>query len=203
MSQFELLNRLLQQEPTQVYAWIQDAWEGSEKVPEGFNWLGLAEVATSNATSERGAVSSRLNLDWAKVAISIYHYLIGAANPKTLASLEDSMMHLKAYCIEKCGVVANDPVLDIDQIVQWFFHNLELSPEEVKKKIESWRELIRTPSWNKVIASPDWKGLSVEDMRELRRIKNKLSVLKSLSACNLLPPKQEVHEWLALYEQLP
>ena len=71
--------------------------------------------------------SLRYDLNWAKVAIVVYDYLINKADPARRDSLEHSVMMLRAYLIVKLGVVPHDPVLNIGHIVQWFFQNLRLS----------------------------------------------------------------------------
>ncbi len=45
--------------------------------------------------------------------------------------------------------------------------------------------------------------LSIESIRELRRIKNRLSALKSLSDAGKLPLNQELKNWIDLREKLP
>lgn len=185
MSHPGLLNHVIQQEGAQAYAWLQSVWEGRQKVPEDFNWLGLAKGAAFNATSQCVLTSSPPDLDWAKVAVEVYEYLIGKADPSRRNSLEYSLMHLRAFCIVRLGVVAHDPLLDVDQLVQWFFRDLKLGPEQAAQKAASWRDL------------------PIDEIRALRQIKNKLSAMKGLYENNMLPPNQELPLWLSLREKLP
>ena len=198
----ELLNWLLQQDASQVYTWIHSVWEGSQKIPEGFNWPALASGSALRAKVGSGS-SSQPDLTWGEVAISIYHYLASEADPAQRVSFEDEAMYLRADLILKLGTVAYHPILDVDQIVQWFFQSLKVSFDEAEKKTLSWKELIRNPSWRELLQSTSWTGVSLEDIRELRRIKNRLSRLQRLSDKHLLPPNQELDRWLAIRTKLP
>jgi hypothetical protein len=174
-----------EQDPKQVLMWVNTIVEGRQEVPEYFNWLGLAQLSANQARSRDDAVSSIPDLDWAKVAIVVYDYLINKADPARRDSLEHSVMMLRAYLIVKLGVVPHDPVLDIEHIVQWFFQNLRLSLAEAARRSASWKELKR------------------EEILELRQIKNRLAVIRSLAEHNLLSHHPELQPWLALREKLP
>ncbi|MEH2115832.1 hypothetical protein [Nostoc sp.] len=43
------LRVLLQQDAEHIQTWLRMVWAKQQQVPEKFNWLGLAEVSTSNA----------------------------------------------------------------------------------------------------------------------------------------------------------
>ncbi len=170
-------NRLLQ--------WVQSVRAGLKQVPHDFNWSGLAEAAALRARYGNDQTSSQPDLEWAKVAILIYSYLMDEVDSPNRASLEHSEMSLKAYLTGKLGAVPNDPILDVDQIIQWFFENLHISLDEAEKKASSWRKLAK------------------EEILELQQIKNRLAIIKTLADSNLLPPNQELSAWLALREKLP
>lgn len=179
------LDTLLQQSPAQLYQWVQAIREGLEQVPQDFNWLGLAEAAALRARFGDDQTSSQPDLEWAKVAILIYNQIISEATPVYRASLERSVMSLKAYLIDKLGIVPDDPILDVNQIVQWFFEKLHISLKEAEEKAALWQSLAK------------------EEILELRQIKNRLAIIKTLAESNLLPPNQELSAWLALREKLP
>jgi hypothetical protein len=42
-------NMLLHQSPSEVLNWMQSAWSNPQEIPEGFNWLGVAEGAGTKA----------------------------------------------------------------------------------------------------------------------------------------------------------
>jgi hypothetical protein len=197
-----LLNWLLRQDPSQVHTWIHSVWEGSQKIPEGFNWPALASGSALRAKVGSGS-SSQPDLAWGEVAISIYTYMTCEADPAQRASFEDEAMYLRADLILKLGTVADDPILNVDQLVHWFFQSLTVSFDEAERKTISWKEFIRNPSWRELLLSTSWTGVSLEDIRELRRIKNRLSRLQRLSEQHLLPPNQELDRWLAIRTKLP
>ena len=186
MSLQDLSNFLLQQPADQAYEWVHNALTGVQNVPEGFNWLGLAEVASSRARG-RGGSDDSPNLMWARTAIEIYEYLIGKTKNKhsTSLSYEQSMMLLRAFCIVKLGSVPGDPILDVNDIIQWFFQNKEMSFDKAQEK-----------AWN-------WRERPLEEIRNLRYIKNRLSVLKYLFRNYPLETSRELDDWLALWDKLP
>jgi hypothetical protein len=174
----QLLSNLLQQPPTQVQNWIRSVWIGQQRAPEKFNWLGLADAAALRARSQQ-------DLSWAKVASMLYERLADEADLSGREKYIESAMQLKAYMITKIGPVPGDSVLDINQILHWFFENLKFSPEEATQK------------------STVWKTLSIEDIRELRLLKNRLSVLTLLVNSGKIKPNQELSAWLLLRNKLP
>jgi len=181
----ELLHFLLQQSADQTFEWIQNAWRDTQLVPKDFNWLGLAEVAAFQA--RRGnEFSTRLpDLVWAKIAIAIYEYLIEKTGRAHKQSFELSIMSLRAHCIIALGSVPDDPILDVNRIVQWFFQNVEMTLDEAREKAANWKER------------------PLEEIRELRYIKNRLSIIKPLFLKESLECNQELSDWLELQEDLP
>jgi hypothetical protein len=183
----DVSNFLLQQPADQAYEWVHNALNDAQNVSQSLNWwLGLAEVASFRARG-RSASDDSPNLPWAKIAIETYEYLIGKTKNKHGASLpyEQSMMLLRTYCIVKLGSVPGDPILDVNDIIQWFFQKKEMSFDEAQERAQDWR-----------------KG-SLEEIRNLRYVKNRLSVIKYLVQNYPLETNKELDDWLALWEKLP
>lgn len=176
------LNKLLQQDASQVLTWVKYILTGKLPTPENFNWLGLAEAAAFRASYEKRKEDS---LQWAEVAISIYEYLMKDADLTGRNSFVYSLMNLRANMIMRYGAVSQDRVLDVKQVIDLFFCDINISYTEAATK------------------AAVWKNLSIENIRELRRIKNRLSALKSLSDAGKLPLNQELKSWLDLREKLP
>jgi len=151
------------------------------KVPNAFNWLGLAETVTLNAHTTHDAIS----LEWARVADAIYNYLNNRSTPAKRDSLMVAQMNLRVAMIRKFGVVPGDPILDADQVVQWFLHGQRMSLEEADQKAASWQQL------------------PTKDIRELRAIKNRISVIKTLIESGQVKPDQRLNDWLVLWNKLP
>ncbi len=174
----ELLNSLRHEPPTYIEEWLKRVWSGQESVPESFNWLGLAESAATYARSQK-------DVEWAKVAILVYEWL---ANGNRLASLNryiNSAMMLRASMIDKKGAVPGDFVLDMNQIVHWFYESLPFSYEEAERKASVWRTL------------------DIQEIQALRGIKNRMRILVELVKSGRLQPDQELSSWLSLRDKLP
>lgn len=69
---------LLHQKPEDIREWIQGSMDSSMLTPENFNWLGLAQGATSKAESLAGSKPEFLvqAIQWARVGVMIYEYLL-------------------------------------------------------------------------------------------------------------------------------
>ena len=173
----QLLNSLVTESPGNVLTWINKVHKGL-KVPEDFNWLGLAEVSSHHARSKN-------NIEWAKIGVDLYEHLAKTANCREKYALLLSAMHLRAFFILKRGAVPKDPILDIEILVQWFVTSVNISLNEAEKK------------------AGNWKNLSIEKIRELRDIKNQLAIFKELASKGLVNSYPEITRWLALRPMLP
>src|SRR5258706_2969898 len=67
----QLCNWLLEQDPSLVLQWLYEVWEGARQAPEGFNWLGLAEISAGLANHKNNTLPSLPDLDWARVAVLV------------------------------------------------------------------------------------------------------------------------------------
>lgn len=172
------LQELLQQSPVEVLNWLHDVEKGHQQVPLNFNWLGLAEAASFEARLHK-------NLTWAEVAIAVYQRLISNTTTVDKAGLISSMMHLKAFMITQLGVVHNNTILDPDYIVQWFFDSLPYTYEQTKQK------------------ASHWKMLTVQDIKALKLLKSRLSIISSLVDNHKIHPDTELQAWLSLQKDLP
>lgn len=173
-------NVLLHQSPGEVLNWIQSAWSDPRVIPEGFNWLGVAEVASTKA-------NLNADLGWAEVAIRIYEWLASSANDESIRHSDlSSAMSLRASMInKKHQTIPNHIVLDSKSIVYWFYSKLNMRYDEVVCKIENWR------------------ALPLDQIRTFKRIKNRLSILKSLIANGYIQSDENLQAWLELYPKLP
>lgn len=174
-----LLNELLQQDAASVKAWLKQTELDLLKLPEEFNWLGLAEAAAFEAQSAS-------DITWAEVAILVYERLTAeTTNNSTRESLMISSMLLRAAMIAKFGSVPGHPVLDIDSIIHWFYNSLTITHDSAVQKAANWR------------------SCNIEEIRELRRIKNRLGIISVLADSEKYILNQELKDWLALREKLP
>jgi hypothetical protein len=174
----ELLSYLTQQEPLQVQSWLKQVLQNQLKIPDHFNWLGLAEMASLKARVNN-------DLNWAKVAVHIYDHLEQTAEAREKIALSLSSMNLRAYFIKRFGVIHEDSVLDLNRLIYWFVAGLPLTINQAIEKAEHWTEL------------------SIEEIRELRDIKNQLAVFEQLTSNKLLENHLELNNWLKLKSKLP
>jgi hypothetical protein len=182
----ELISWLIKQDVETVKAWIYEAWEGLQSVPGDFKWEYLAATLEVLARSGNGPnYYSKPDLEWGKLTVSIYHYLISKADPLTRMSLEERMMYLKAYLISYYGCIAGNAFLDVNRIVDWFFQNVRLSIDEVEKRLAH------------------LKDLEMEELMFLRHLKVRLSIIQFLSDRNLIFPNEILRKWLAIQTKLP
>ncbi len=173
-------NVLLHQSPSEVLNWMQSAWSNPQVIREGFNWLGVAEGVGTKA-------NLNADLGWAEVAIRIYEWLAGRANDESIRHSElSSAMSLRASMINKRHqTVLDHIVLDSKRIVHWFYNELNVPYDEVVHKVEN------------------WEALQLDQIRSLKRIKNRLSILKSLIAKGYIQPDKSLQAWLEVYPKLP
>jgi hypothetical protein len=173
-----LLNKLIQQDAAEVKDWLRRVESDEQEPPAGFNWLGLAEAAAFDAQSAS-------DLAWAEVALAVYERLAAKTNPSGREPLMLSSMMLRAAMIAKLGAVSSHPILDLDQIICWFERSLAMSYQEATEKAANWR------------------NCNPEEIRELRRIKNRLQVISVLADSGKYSLNPELKAWLELREKLP
>lgn len=179
-------NEALEMPPAQVQEWLASVWSGEQKVPEDFNWHGLAEVAADRAN--RRLLGEQPNLEWAEVSVAIYERL---AIEDEGDSFLQSAMTLRAALILQLGAKRGHPVLDPEPIFHWFYDNLHLARDEAIKQASTWREF-----------GPGG-GVGRNELLMLRRIKNRLGVIKLMSEGTHFTPDAELAKWLEVREQLP
>ncbi|MGD2182432.1 hypothetical protein [Lusitaniella coriacea] len=198
----KLLSSLLKQDAEQVQFWLKQVLMGQQQVPENFNWHGLAEVAASEATNlSRLSSNKRLSLIWAGIAISIYESLIKEENKdEAKESFLHSLMNLKSCMIVRFGSANKDLILDPTPIIDWFFDSLNISYEEAIEKSSNWKEIFR--SLNSEETDFQIKKRK-QEILELRLIKNRLKIIKSLVDSNQFSPNEQLKSWLSIRKKLP
>ncbi|MFN8511838.1 MAG: hypothetical protein U0841_04450 [Chloroflexia bacterium] len=133
-------------------------------------------------------------LNHARIAVTTYHYLADREGPEDGASFLNSAMTVRAYLIQRLGMLSGDQVLDPDRITDRFLADFSLSPSEARERAEwarrQFREQVRADEL-------------VDTLRLLRRIKNALRPIISLVEAGAIQPSLILAEWLAVREQLP
>jgi hypothetical protein len=198
----ELLNSLLELDCSQAKDWLSRVWQEEDQVPNGFNWLGLAEAAAFKARKEINPKLKTPNLVCAEVATTIYDFLANREiNSATKESFWQSSMMLRAYMIRRFGVVSHDPVLDVEKITSWFLDGLD-QYQDVQAQISEWREAF-TAYQQSVDQVQNLENFPLEKLQQLRRIKTRLGVLKFLYEDVRIKPTEEISKWLAIRKHLP
>jgi hypothetical protein len=198
----KLLNSLLQQDATQVQAWLKSVWKGEQKIPENFNWEGLAVVAADKARGNDTSLEQESpNLEWAKVAILVDD-LLAETHPDMKHSFTLDAMTLRAYMISKLGHIPGHKILDGSCIVNWFLNNLKFSPQEALTIASLWRNLLKYKA-QELTQNQQKFAEVIEKIRELRQIKNQLAVIKLLSQNKQVNLDEKVNNWLSIQKQLP
>lgn len=140
------------------------------------------------------------SLEWAEVAARAAD--LEAANSGGIerenASL--SAMQLRSWFISKMGSRQHHTILDKEMILRWVIEGLNLSIDAAKEKASAlWKNMAKV----KDSSDPANRQLVVEDLRQLRRIKHRLNVVKVLADCGELSNDSVLKEWLEIRQQLP
>jgi len=201
-SSSELLESLLNQEPQQIQVWLARAFSGEIQIPPEFNWLGLAQSTASIAMEKLEAKISPLDMEWAKVAVAIYEFLIAESNNSSIKhSLEDSCMKIRVNMIRVHGHIKCDSILDSQKILDWFLSNLKISLEEASNIIILWKDFRK----DFTLGNSEFfkESQFMETIRELYHTKSRLSAIQSLVELQILLPDEQLKSWLELKERLP
>lgn len=175
----QLTSTIKPEDAVETLAWLKRIELGEEKVPAGFNWLGLAETAALKANTTEDIL-------WAEVAVLIYRQLAESRiNGGESLMVSAMMLRAKAISNVSSGVVPGHFLLDIDLIIRWFCDSLTMSYNEASQK------------------AMNWKNCQISEIRQLRQIKNNLQVISTLANSDKCTLEAELQKWLALRERLP
>jgi hypothetical protein len=140
------------------------------------------------------------SLDWGEVAIRAAE--LEALN-RSGTEREDALlraMQLRSWFIAKMGSRPNHRVLDKEIILHWVMEGVDISVQTAKDKAALiWKDVARV----KGSSNPEDRQRVHDDLRQLRRIKHRLNVVKVLADCGELPNDPILNEWLEVREQLP
>jgi hypothetical protein len=184
MNHRDLLTELAQQEPTFVRVWLETIWAQHPEAAKGFNWLGLFEIATFNAT-RAATVSKQESLAWANAARSLY-LLLNDHKERRAQSILAKLMSMRVTLIVKFGAVPHHDILDTGDIADWFYGELDMPYADAVYEAARWPQ-----------------KLDLDVMRKLRNIKTRLSIIERLTTHGWLPISDELCAWLALKPNLP
>jgi hypothetical protein len=177
------LQALLKNGPSWLDGWLRQVEEGTAR--PGGQMNGISEGAAHLAKEQS-------SLEWADISIR-------AANlwAQTDAGARENALHrsmlLRVWFIARMGASSGHPVLDKAIILDWFVRELEVSIEVAKERIGEWQ----------APGSPLKERLPLDEVRELRRIKNRLGIVQLLAEAGELPSNSPACAWLEIRSQLP
>lgn len=171
--------------PSFVEHWLNELRAGKAAVPVAVHLFDLAQLAGFQSQSAPPHPAEGSDLEWARVAVALFEEGLRQGVTTNIESATNRAMLLRVRMIGRYGNVSGDVVLDADIIRDWFYRDLRLSGEEAVMRGDRWREL------------------PLEQIRELRRIKNRLSIIQALAATRKGPLANDLREWLSIRERLP
>ncbi len=177
---------LMQQEARFVALWLDTRLTQDQADEESFHWQGLAQGAATQACKKN-------DLEWAAIAIRLYEWLETAVPNTPPDSFLHDTMFLRVNMIVAMGPQTGHPILDPAVIVS-SFEAIAPSPSEMKAIAQRSRR-------ENLHAALEVHG--VQELKRLRRIRNRFYPVKLLSENGLLESESRLEAWMALYESLP
>ena len=140
------------------------------------------------------------SLEWAGIALRAADLEKKQSSPVVREWVDCKAMMLRAKLIAAMGSQSGHAILGKEDIVRWFTDDLDLSLNMARTKAMSIGSELR-----EAIESGDKDAIErvAVGLRSLRRIKNRLNVLKLLAECGEIADEPLVNEWLGVCEQLP
>ena len=143
---------------------------------------------------------NQLSLEWAEVAINAAelwaHKSYGVERENAL--LWD--MKLRSWFISKMGSRSNHRVLDKEKVLSWIMDGLNVPVEVARdRSLPFWKNMAQA----KCSKNPEDMEKVVDDVRSLRRIKQRLNVAQVLADAGELSGNPILHHWLEIRERLP
>ena len=165
--------------PEHLLAWVCQRIDGELAVDAGFNWHGLAQAAAMNAHEQDASPV------WAEIAVHVYAWLARRSEPRFAASFRLSEMHVRAHQISSFGACTGHTIRDPQSLLEWFHNGRTLSYSQASVKAANWQQL------------------PIEEVAQLRAIKNQLGVFLNLLNHLSTSDRNEIQGWLELRPSLP
>jgi hypothetical protein len=157
--------------------------QGSEFTTDA-HLLAAVGFITGQKACEKADLESALALAWAEVALEAYA-LLSQSDPPRAGQYALSTMMLRAAMIRRLGPVEGHAVLDQSLLEHGLLSYVREGPAEVRA------------------SALNWRGLSVEEIRYLRGIKNRLTALEVALPGIRGWNNPSVCEWIGLRDSLP
>ena len=208
MKSRELTINLLEKNAEDLLQWIRLAEGQKVDLPKDFSWYSLSSAIIARMKALIRHKNFESVTAWSKIVNEIYNNMAnGNLSSSEGAALKNEIMQMRAALIMKFGVSKAHPLLDEDPLVAWFFHDLIYPLDTAIQKSDAWQNLkqqkkIRLLRENKYKNSDIEQNITVEDLKTLRNIKNKLAILKPLYQNHLIENKV-LGDWISIMHKLP
>lgn len=140
------------------------------------------------------------SLDWAEVAVRAAEVEASNCNAVERENAQLWAMNLRAWFICKMGSRSGDLVLDKSIILEWVLDSLKPPVQTAKEKAASFRAML---AGAKSLSDQGKRQQTIDDLHELRRIKLRLNVAKTLAGCGELASDSFLSNWLEIHDELP
>lgn len=152
------INDILRQSVSVIREWTMRQW--ANQPDRGFNWLGLAEVASHNA---RQVVSDKPEeaIQWAEIALLVYSRLPDFDPNMHRLSCYLSALNLRAFLIIRLHSDYGLDFLDPNKLASEIIDGLGASYSQLYEQ------------------SIDWMNRPIDQIRKLRKVKNKCNPSRS------------------------
>lgn len=208
MKSRELTMNLLGKNPEDLLEWVKLARSQKVDLPEDFSWYSLSSSIILRIKNLIHNGNCEGVATWLKVINEIYDTVTSGNSTSSAAeALQYELMHIRATLIMNFGATKSESLVDEDPLLTWFFHGLDVPLDTAVQKSDDWQNLKQK---NKIRYLQDIgknsnnydRKITIEDLRTLRKIKNKLSILKPLYQNKLIENK-ELGDWISIMYKLP
>jgi hypothetical protein len=208
MKSRELTMNLLEKSACDLLEWIKLTRSQKVDLPEDFSWYSLYSGIISRVKNLIHDGNFEGIAAWFKIINEIYD-TVASGNPNSpeAEALRFEIMHIRATLIMKFGAGKAGSILDEGPLLTWFFHDLNVPLDTALQKSDDWHN-IKQENKIRFLQNKEEKGrytkqnITVEDLKTLRKIKNKLAILKPLYQHKLIENK-ELGDWISIMHKLP
>ena len=162
-------------------------------IDKDFNWLGLAEVLAQEVRSTND-INKRIHL--AELAVNVYEWLANHGDTDHSDSNTNSAIALMIYMLSNNYVDPRHPSLGENKLSKLLWNDFKFSSSEAGAIAKEFRDKLKDHSHPSTL-------LKTKELRKLRKIKNKLNLIKNLPSDSKLLAEIKLKGWLEIYEMLP
>lgn len=180
---------------SEVKSWLDDVLSRKIETSSEFNWLGLAEVAGSNAREAAVKDERFSSIEWAEISLRIYEKLSKSSDKTISHSLKTSAMMLRVFMINSFGNLKENHVFDVQKVFDWFYDNLDLSLDSALEFSNKFKGLIKDKKFSELETNRN-------ELIKIRKIKNCLGVIGELKLSDKIFIEDGIQKWLVEKDNL-